>query len=45
MLFPKLAEEAILELKKGNKGKTQNNNNACYWHQRQDKDGKIISIN
>jgi len=39
--FPKLVIEAIKELEKGNKGIKQDESQAIYWHQRQEKDGEI----
>ena len=39
--FPKLVIEAIKKLEKGNKGFKQDETQAIYWHQRQEKDGEI----
>ena len=40
-LFPKIALDAISKLIKGDYGFIQDESNACYWHQRQDKDGEL----
>jgi len=40
-IFPKITLESIIKLNNGNKGKCQDETNACYWHQRSDIDGKV----
>ena len=41
-LFPLIAIKAIKKISEGNLGKIQDKSKACYWCQRQDKDGEII---
>ena len=40
-LFPEMVIDSIGMIEKGNKGKKQDEKNACYWHQRNDDDGYI----
>ena len=40
-IFPQITLESIIKLKNGNSGRYQDENKACYWHQRSDIDGQI----